>query len=161
MVYCNRCLRKNRCWNRSAYVNQCTRFIPNDDIRNKLIKSFNEEEKMKGKLKEGVKVPEGVHTGTIVEEELRQLEHKGNTIEYLDFKVTVDDFDDVESLKFGVPFSEEPTLYSKYGKLLALCGADLGDFDTEKDIIGKKIRYQTTNDDNGFARVIFDSIKLA
>lgn len=123
-------------------------------------KTTEEKTKMKGKLEEAVSVPDGLHTGSILGEELREVTlPDGKKTEYLDFKVSVDDFKDVESLKFGVPWYNIPTEKSSLGILLTALGVPLGNFDTEKDIVGKKIQYLTNTDKKGYAKVLLESVK--
>jgi len=121
----------------------------------------NEEKtKMKGNLVEAVVVPDGLHKGSILDENLKEVVlPNGKITQYLDFKVSVDDFKEVESLKFGVPWYETPNELSALGVLLQNLGVDLGEFDTSIDIIGKKIQYLTNTDKNGYAKIIIKSIK--
>lgn len=117
------------------------------------------EKMVKGKLVKGKKIPDGVHTGTIEEEEIRKTEYQNKEVVYIDFKVSVDDMDN-QTVKFGYPYYENPSDQSGMGKFLQHMGIDIEKgFDTEKDVVGQKIQYQTMTDDSGFARVIPDSIK--
>jgi len=182
-IYCSNCKKSKKvfdekyqntkiiCREQMGCIGDCNFFYPVDDITErlkKLIQSKPEEftykkevdEKMKGKLRKGIEIPDGVHEGTIVSEDLREQEFQGQTIRYLDFKVSMDDVDKDQTVKFGVPYTEEPTERSQFGKLLSKLGVDLDSaFNTEKDVIGKKIRYQTTTDDKGYAKVVLDTIK--
>lgn len=122
---------------------------------------MRKKQKMKGTLEEGVKIPDGVHTGTVVSEELRTVQHNGDEFQYLDFRVSIDDVEEVETLKFGVPYKEKPSINSNFGQLLLQLGVDIGGFDTEKDVVGQQIQYQTITDKKGMARIVIESIKKA
>lgn len=177
-IYCKRCVYSNFrvvtskasgnnsrrffCINKDGCIGDCKGFYPKDErvIRNieLQIKEKEVEEKMKGILTKGVSIPDGIHKGKIVSEEIRDIEYQGRMISYLDFKVTYDETEN--TIKFGFPHYANPSEKSSLGRFLAKMGVALEEeFDTEKDILGKSIQYQTITDDSGFAKVIIDTIK--
>jgi hypothetical protein len=109
---------------------------------------------MKTKLSKSLSIPDGKHRGKI-----NDIEYRFEPFKYVDLYLTVEDVDirrgdgELMVVKYGVPFGEKVTEKSGLGKLLLAFGYKL-DKDVEIDELkGRKVSYQTLENENGFPEV--------
>lgn len=122
-------------------------------------------------VKSGSGIEDGLHIGTIKaldENEREGTDKQGKKVKfsYTDIIISVDGTEtdgEPKELKYGCPTPKGGTINpkSKLGKILSLFvnleeGAPI---DTEQILIGKKIQFQTSTNDNGFSEILDKSIK--
>lgn len=106
------------------------------------------------------KIDAGKHTGMIKIVELNDT----SEYDYLDVYIAIDGFEELDKFKIG--FNANISELSQLGRFLKASGMDLsvGDEITIKQIndslVGRKLEFQTFNDDNGFCRVTKETIKF-
>lgn len=151
------------------YCKFCNHLIMDD---NKQISEVIREEierwkrsKMDIPVEESMSIPDGIHKGEIVD--IKQRDYP--TYSYIDFIMTVDKLKNSEgkqiTLKAGFPLPA--TVNSSLGKFLTVMGFNLVAGkklkDVEKELMGKKIQYQTNQeqgkDGNIYSNILKNTIK--
>lgn len=120
---------------------------------------------VKGSEPKTVNIEDGLHIGVIKEIVERQPE--GKDYKYLDVHIKIDGQDDVE-VKVGFSFPKpEVGLNSKQdlGKLVQrMTGSEIKineNYDLESVLVGKKVQFQTIENEKGYAEIIKHSVKPA
>lgn len=113
---------------------------------------------LKYTIKTGSGIPEGRHTGEIVE--IEPVERGEQKYKYLDIIMRIDD---EHSIKYSCPEPKQGNLNpkSKIGELVNVF-TDLEEnsqVDLEELLIGKKISFMTADNDNGFSKIVEGSFK--
>lgn len=110
-------------------------------------------------IKSGSGIEPGVHTGKIVSY-LETTRGKENW-KYIDLGVSVDETD--SELKFSVPQPKQGNINPKsdLGKLLAqfVKLEEDATIDPEQILIGKEIKFQTTDNDKGFSEILKETVR--
>lgn len=122
---------------------------------NKMKNTKEVNENMKVKVKKAIIVPEGLHTGKIV-----NIDYRDDPYDYTDVIIHLDDID--VYLKYGCPTHISEV--SKLGRLLALFTKLTVDKEVDIDqvLIGKKLQFQTTNKKSNkgtFAEILSETVK--
>lgn len=86
-------------------------------------------------------IPEGRHLGEIFHLESRPVTKNGETFNYLDVKIRLNDLENQPEISYSVPDTQNISESSKLGRLLLLFGAKFEEGKTispEAILIGKK-----------------------
>ncbi len=107
---------------------------------------------MKVEVKESKGIEPGEHKGEIVGFDKRDTVIKGDDVTYFD--INIEEEETEVELSHSVPLNVSES--SNLGKLLKKFGVELnpGDkVDPEEELEGKKVKFQTINNDDGFAEI--------
>lgn len=118
---------------------------------------------VKGSEPKTVNIEDGLHIGVIQNIEERTPEGKNYT--YLDLHIALEGKEDIE-LKVGYSLPNADVGLNKnqdLGKLVKrMTGKDISvgaDYDLEALLKGKKVQFQTVENDNGYSEIIKPSVK--
>lgn len=138
-----------------------------EDESRKLLKALeNNKTKMEYEMKKGLVIPDGVHIGHIVDEEVRSQQWNGKEISYQDLVVSVEDTlsQDGKPIQIKVSYPASLTENSALNKLLERLGIRLkiGERFDSKTLVGRKVAYQTMTkktDRGEFAEILKETLK--
>ena len=110
-------------------------------------------------IKKGSGIEPGVHTGII--KSFEEVERGKDKWKYIEMNISVDQTD--KEVKLSVPSPKEGIINpkSELGKLLAqfVNLEEDAQIDPEVILLGKEIKYQTTDDDKGYSNILKETIK--
>ena len=124
-----------------------------------------EEQKMEYEMKKGLVIPDGVHVGKIVAEEVRNVQWNGKEVSYQDLELTDDSIlVDNKPIRLRVSYPANLSENSALYKTLERLGVrlNIGEKFDSKTLVGRKVAYQTMTkktDRGEFAEVLKDTVK--
>ncbi len=141
--------------------------MPKEEIKQEELKEKQEVEEdtvrmpVMATVKDIKEIEEGVHSGEITDISVREVKFDANVVKYLDIVIQTMSKDGTDvDIRTSCPLNV--SVKSDLGILLKALGEVLKpkeEIDLTKALIGKKVIFQTTNNDKGYADVLKETLR--